>query len=280
MSHTWGLSTPHEETASAPSLPLCRWFLAAVARTGRGCFEAVLGAALLQLCSCPVDVSLRASASSVTRGGCRLVGRCADQGSEHGPLEQWPLCDGCPGLLAASPSSDEPCYPHRRRGESRGQPRRPCAGRGQQPAPQPGSCATAGRRDPRRRPWEPRRGSPTAGLSGTPVLGHCRLQALHLGPLCLVSSSESRGLRRPPTSPSQSSWPRAAAAPPAAGVEASVGLWSGPRSCRLGPHGFTLPAVSSWFLPLPLAQLRRSSEVMESWGYVPSQGLGRMAAKT
>lgn len=91
---------------SPPSLPVVA---AAIARTGwKGssppcCFKAVLGAALLQVCCCPVDVdvTLRASASSVTRGGRRLVGRCADQGSEHGPLKQWPLRDGRPGLLAA-----------------------------------------------------------------------------------------------------------------------------------------------------------------------------------
>lgn len=33
-------------------------------------------------------------------------------------------------------------------------------------------------------------------------------------------------------------------------------------------------------LSLQLPQLRKSSEVMESWGCAPSPGLGRMAAKT
>lgn len=41
------------------------------------------------------------------------------------------------------------------------------------------------------------------------------------------------------------------------------------------PH---LTAVS--LLPLLLPQLRKSSEVMERWGCAPSQGLGRIAAKT
>lgn len=58
----------------------------------------------------------------------------------------------------------------------------------------------------------------------------------------------------------------------------------GAGSPRL-PRSFTLPAVSSFSSPPPppalqLAQLRKSSEVMESWGCAPSQGLGRMAAKT
>lgn len=77
--------------------------------------------------------------------------------------------------------------------------------------------------------------------------------------------------------------------PLACRVERPLG-WEVPANLGVSPRGsesmsaaslrFTSGFSSFSLLALQLPQLRKSSEVMESWGYAPSQGLGRMAAKT